>query len=121
MHIILRIKYLITIIIIYELLIRLDETGLGCHMCIHFIGVLAFANDFNLLTPTLFGLTILIDVSEKYAKEFNFKFNGSKRRLLLFKGRNCKISSRSVTVNGVSLNVSETCSSLPWLLYVDQR
>ncbi len=43
-----------------------------------------------------------------YAKEFNINFNGSKSRLLLFKGRNCKISTRGVTVNGVSLTVSET-------------
>ncbi len=52
-----------------------------------------------------------IDVCEKYAKEFNIKFNRSKSRLLLFKGRNCKISTRVVTVNmvnGVSLTLSET-------------
>ncbi len=32
----------------------------------------------------------------------------SKSRLLLFNGRNFKISTRGVTVNGVSLTVSET-------------
>ncbi len=86
------------------LLIRLEETGVGCHMGIRFIGGLAFADDLNLLAPTLSGLKILIDVCEKYAKEFNIKFNRSKSRLLLFKGR---ISTRGVTVNGVSLTVSE--------------
>ncbi len=60
------------------LLIRLEKTGMGCHMCIHFIGTLAFANDLNLLSPTLSGLKILIDVCVKYAKEFNIKWNGSK-------------------------------------------
>ncbi len=29
------------------LLIRLEETGVGCHMGIRFIGALAFANDLN--------------------------------------------------------------------------
>ncbi len=81
------------------LLIRLEETGVGCHMGICFIGALAFADDLNLLAPTLSGLKIRIDVCEKYAKEFNIKFNGSKSHLLLFKGRNCKISTRGVTVN----------------------
>ncbi len=90
------------------LLIRIEETGVGCHMGIRFIGALAFADHLNLLAPTLSGLKILIDVCEKYAKEFNIKFNGSKSCLLLFKGRNCKISTRGVTVNGVSLTVSET-------------
>ncbi len=60
------------------LLIRLEETGISCHMGIRFIGALAFADDLNLLAPTLSGLTILIDVCQKYAKEFNIKFNGSK-------------------------------------------
>ncbi len=58
--------------------------------------------DLNLLAPTLSGLKILIDVCHKYAKEFNIKFNESKSRLLLFKGRSCKISTRGVTVNSVS-------------------
>ncbi len=43
---------------------------------------------------------------------FNIKFNGSKSHLLLFKGRNCKVSTRGVTVNGVSLTVSETAVHL---------
>ncbi len=48
------------------LLIRLEETGVGCHMCIRFIGTLAFADDLNLLAPT--GLKILIDVCENMLK-----------------------------------------------------
>ncbi len=47
------------------LLIRLEETGVGCHMGICFIGALAFADDLNLFTLTLSGLKILIDVCEK--------------------------------------------------------
>ncbi len=65
----------------------------------------AFADDINLLTPTLSGLKILINVCENYAKEFNIKFNGSNSCLHLFKGGNCKISIRGVTINGVSLTV----------------
>ncbi len=90
-----------------RLLIRLEETGVAYHMGIHFIGTLTFADDRNLLASTLSGLQILIDVCEKYSNEFNIIFNGSKSSLLLFKGRNCKILTRGVSVNGVSLNVSE--------------
>ncbi len=89
------------------LLIRLEETGVGFHMGIRFFGTLAFADFLNLLASTLSWLKILTDLCEKYAKKFNIKFNGSKGRLLLFKGRNCKISTRGVTVNDVSLTVSE--------------
>ncbi len=68
------------------LLIRLEETGVGYHMGIHFIGTLAFADDLNLLYPMLAELKFLIDVCENYANEFNIKFIGSKSCLLLFKG-----------------------------------
>ncbi len=85
----------------------LEDTGVGCHMGICFIGTLAFANDLNLLTPTLSGLTILIDVCEKQSSILS-----SKHRLHLFKGRNCNISKRDVTVNGVSLTLSETAVHL---------
>ncbi len=56
------------------LLIRLGKTDVGCHMGIRFICSFAFAHDLNLLAPILSGLNILIDICEKYAKEFNIKF-----------------------------------------------
>ncbi len=71
----------------YGLLDILAETGVGCHMGICFIGALAFADDLNLLSPTISGLKVLVAVCEKYAEEYNISFNGSKSRLLLFKGR----------------------------------
>ncbi len=82
------------------LLDRHAETGVGCHMGIRFIGALALA--------TLFGLKVLVDACEKYAEEYNISFNGSKSRLLLFKGRQSKVSNRSIIVNGVLLNMSES-------------
>ncbi len=42
-----------------RLLIRRKEIGVGCHMTIYFIGPLAFADDFNLPAPTLFGLKLM--------------------------------------------------------------
>ncbi len=48
------------------LFIRLDETSMGCQMDIHFSGALAFADDLNLLALILSGLSILIDVYDKY-------------------------------------------------------
>ncbi len=60
------------------LFISLEQTGAGCHIGIHFIGTLDFADDLYLLTPTLSGFKILIDVCETYANEFNIKLNGLK-------------------------------------------
>ncbi len=72
-------------------------------MDIHFIGALAFADDLNLLAPTLSGLAILTDVCEKYANEFNVKFNGLKRRYFYFlRGGPIRFLSGGVTVNIIS-------------------
>ncbi len=48
---------------------------MGFHMGIRFIGAFAFADDLNLLAAKLSRLKILNDINEKYAKEFNIKFN----------------------------------------------
>ncbi len=42
---------------------------------------------------------------------FNIKFNGSKSRLLLFKGRNCKILTRGVTVSETAVHLGHHMST----------
>ena len=74
-----------------ELLKRLEETGVGCHIGSRFTGALAYADDMivdiTLLAPCKSALSILVSVCEKYASEFDILFNGSKSKLLFFKGR----------------------------------
>ncbi len=82
---------------------RLKDSGVGCHMGNHFVGGLAYADDLTLLAPTLSALTKLVDICEKYAKEFNVKFNGAKSQYLVFKGRRCKEDERPIVVNGDEL------------------
>ena len=69
------------------LLKRLEETGVGCHMSSRFTGALAYADDITLLAPCKLALSILVSICEKYASEFDILFNGSKSKLLIFKGR----------------------------------
>ena len=68
------------------LLKRLEETGVGCHMGSSFTGAFAYADDITLLAPCKSALPILVSVCEKYASEFYMLFNGSKSKLLIFKG-----------------------------------
>ncbi len=77
---------------------------------IWFIGALSFADDLNLLSPN--SIWLKVDVCEKYAEEYNISFNGSKSRVLCFKGRQCKISNRGIIVNDVLLNMSESAVHL---------
>ena len=38
------------------LLLRLRESGIGCHMGGHYAGVLAYADDITLISPSMTGL-----------------------------------------------------------------
>ncbi len=82
---------------------RVEDAGIGCFMNNNFVGSLAFADDVKLLCPTMSGLQVMANICEKYASEFNIKFNGSKSRLLLFKGRQCKGSNMHLYVSGTAL------------------
>ncbi len=88
------------------LLERLQESGVGCHVGSNFTGALAFADDLTLLSPTIYGLEKLTEICESYADEYNIKFNGSKSKLLLFKGRECKTSARGIVVKGEPVGIS---------------
>ena len=86
---------------------RLEETGVGCHMDSRFTGALAYADDLTLLAPCKSALSILVSVCEKYASEFDILFNGSKRKLLFFKGRLFNGMESGVMVNGEMVNISD--------------
>ena len=64
---------------------RLSVLNVGCHVGPYFAGVFGYADDLNLLCPTIYGLKRMITVCEQYAAEFDIAFNGSKSKLLVFK------------------------------------
>ena len=72
-----------------ELLIRLKNSGIGCHIGNTFIAALAYADDVTLVCPTMKSLRMLVRICEFYADEYQVVFNGRKSKLLVFKGRDC--------------------------------
>ena len=62
----------------------------GCYIGRDFVGVLGYADDLFLLSPTLDGLQDMLKVCEKYAKQYNLAFstnenpNKSKTKCLAF-------------------------------------
>ncbi len=69
---------------------RLKESGIGCYLSNSYVGGLAFADDVKMLCPTLSVMQLMYNICDNYPEEYNIKFNGSKSRLLLFKGKQCK-------------------------------
>ena len=60
-----------------SLLIRLEKSGVGCHMGGHFTGSLVYYVDYiTLLFTSMSGLRTLSKVCGEYATEFDVTFNG---------------------------------------------
>ena len=94
-------------IYIDDLLKRLEDTGVGCHMGCRFTGAPAYADDISLLAPCKSALSIIIDVCEQYAAEFDMLFKGSKSKLLFFKGRYASAITSGIIVNGEIAHISD--------------
>ena len=67
-----------------ELLIKLKNSGIGCHLGHKFVGALGYADDIMLLCPTVAGLRKMIKICEEYANEHSIMFNGNKSKYLIF-------------------------------------
>ncbi len=93
------------VVYIDGILDRLKESGIGCYLSNSYVGAIAFADDIKMLCPTLSGMQLMYNICDNYAEEYNIKFNGSKSCLRLFKGRQCKASIKSLSVNGVVLQM----------------
>ena len=61
-----------------ELLNRLKSSGIGCHIGVHYIGALGFADDIILLCPTISGMRTMLNICEKFADEYDLIFNVNK-------------------------------------------
>ena len=94
------------------LLLRLQESGIGCHMGGHYAGALAYADDITLISPSMTGLRKMSSICEQYASEYDILFNGRKSKLLFFKGRCCNVSTLGIVVCGQLVEMSDTAVHL---------
>jgi hypothetical protein len=69
-------------IYINPLLMRLKETGIGCHIGDVFCGSLGYADDVVLIAPTRQSLMHQLRICAEYAEEFSLSFNASKSKLI---------------------------------------
>ena len=94
-----------------ELLERLENAGVGCHMGSRFVGALAYADDITLPALCASALSILITLCENYAAEYDIIFIRNKSKLLFIKGRSSVMMQTENMVNGQIVNVSEKKTS----------
>ena len=88
-----------TLFCIYELLRRLRETDVGCHVGHMSYAAFGYADDLLLLSPSIHGLEILVKTSESFASEYGVTFNAKKTECICFSKNACPLQ-RQVNVNG---------------------
>ena len=67
-----------------NLLEKLKDSGLGCHVGRTFAGAFAYADNIALVSPSLSGLRQTIQICEQYAMEYSIVFNPVKSKLMCF-------------------------------------
>ena len=55
-------------IYIDQLLLRLKKTGIGCHIHGKYMGILGYADDVTLLSPSIRGLNKMLSICEAFGK-----------------------------------------------------
>ena len=58
-----------------ELIARLQASGLGCNNGRSYIGVLGYADDLALLSPSVYALSKMVGICEEYAKKYDIGSN----------------------------------------------
>jgi hypothetical protein len=63
---------------------ELEASKVGCHVGNKFCGVIGYADDVLLLSPTQGAMRKMISICEEFAEKFMIKFNGSKCQSVVF-------------------------------------
>ena len=67
-----------------ELLSKLRENGLGCHMNGQFVGTFIYADDTTILTPSHSSLQSMLTICDEYASRHHLIFNPIKIKCMFF-------------------------------------
>ena len=84
-----------------NLLIKLKQSGYGCHVDNVIMGALSYADDITLLSPSLHGLNRMLGICAKFADNFDITFNGKKTLFIKFgeslNGKECaKLNNKTI-------------------------
>ena len=99
------------------LLQRLKDKGLGCMVGQTYFGVLCYADDVTLLSPTRNGLQQMLEVCEKFGEQHNIKYNPKKTVCMCFGPNSNAVT--NVTLYGKPLSWSTHSKHLGNIIRAD--
>ena len=82
------------------LLHRLEDSGFGCTVGQEYFGILCYADDITLLSPTLYGLQKMLAICEQFSYEYNINYNPKKTVCLCFSGKQLPQDADCATLYG---------------------
>ena len=85
-----------------ELLQRLQDQDIGCHVGTKFVGALGYADDLTLLSPSLCGLQKAADICYDFAQEYSAKFD-SKMTQCMCVGKDGEFFQGNIYLDGENL------------------
>ncbi len=73
---------------VYELIQTLEKRGYGCKLCAKYYGILVYADDIFLLTPSFYGLQKMLNICNMFAEDKGLHFNTKKTKCIAFLKKN---------------------------------
>ena len=98
---------------IEDLLGDLRDSGVSAKIGNMFLGCLAYADDFLLISPTAAGLQKMMDICLQYANVRHLKINGKKSSVIGFiKSVTSLLNLPEFSLNGITLSCQENINHL---------
>ncbi len=85
-----------------ELVRRLKDEGLGCHVGNKYYGTPGYADDLSVICPSVKGLQRMVTICEEYGIEYDIKYNEKKSLCMVF-SRHRQKQNISIYLNGAKL------------------
>lgn len=95
-----------------ELISRLKKSGVGCYIGDMYLGSLGYADDLCLLAPTRGATQIMLNICEKFGREYDVIFNSQKSHLILYNTNYQYIDMPHLQLNGETLHIQRNAYHL---------
>ncbi len=67
-----------------ELIKELQSAGIGCYVGHEYVGCVSYADDMNLLCPSIKGLQQMIEICERFGEKYSVKYNAKKSMCMVY-------------------------------------
>ena len=84
-----------------DLITKLQQLNVGCHVKGVFTAALLYADDMTLLSPSLRGLQKLLNVCERYCRDWDICLNAKKSRNMYFGKRRSNLAKLNLNGNPI--------------------